>query len=206
MQSLRYFVFCLYFCYGGFVLAQTPEAELQGKLSAIQTIEATFTQTVATEQGITAKTEGHLLIKRPNRFVWESFRAPKQFIVADGRYVWVYDQDLAQVTVKPISKSMDTPAAFFNGTIEKRLSSYYQVQATQIGTGVVYTLTPKSARNPPFRYIQIRMERGTFIAMRFLDHLGQTTDLRLKNVQTNRAIPDSRFVFISPPGIDVIRQ
>jgi chaperone LolA len=74
---------------------------LQAALDGITSFRAEFRQTVTNAAGLqTESAEGTVALARPGRFRWD-YRVPEQLIVSDGTTVWLFDADLAQVTVRP---------------------------------------------------------------------------------------------------------
>ena len=71
--------------------------------SGLETIQADFVQTVVDSGGETVQdSQGHVWMQRPGRFRWD-YRTPyHQLIVADGKRLWTYDEDLEQATVKDL--------------------------------------------------------------------------------------------------------
>ncbi len=61
-------------------------------------------------------------LKRPNKFRWDYNKPYEQQIISDGKQVWLYDTELAQVTVRELSKALgSSPAALLAGddTLDK---------------------------------------------------------------------------------------
>ncbi|MGN7087179.1 outer-membrane lipoprotein carrier protein LolA, partial [Neisseria sp. P0001.S005] len=56
-----------------------------------------FSQTFHSKKK-TQNTHGTFKILRPGLFKWEYTKTNKQTIVGDGKNIWLYDEDLAQVT------------------------------------------------------------------------------------------------------------
>src|SRR5215470_9653741 len=62
---------------------------------------------------------GVLAFSRPGRFRWTYVKPYAQLIVGDGSKVWIYDEDLKQVTVKKLDLALgSTPAALLAGNNE----------------------------------------------------------------------------------------
>ena len=93
-------------------------ARLQAFLRDVHSLKADFTQVVlnANLQQV-RKSVGTLAIKRPDRFRWDYATPNKEIIVADGKRVWIYDVELQQVTVKPLSGTLAaSPAVLLSGS------------------------------------------------------------------------------------------
>jgi len=55
-------------------------------------------------------------IERPGRFRWDYQTPYRQLIVADGKQLWTYDEDLEQATVKDLDAALSsTPAMLLSG-------------------------------------------------------------------------------------------
>ncbi len=104
-------------------LAAAPEkheasAALQKFVSEVNTLSGRFVQTQTDEHGeVLSSGEGKVAIARPGRFRWTYVRPYEQLMVCDGKKIWAYDPDLAQVTVRPAGEALiGTPAALFRST------------------------------------------------------------------------------------------
>ncbi|HTF14299.1 MAG TPA: outer membrane lipoprotein chaperone LolA, partial [Burkholderiales bacterium] len=65
------------------------------------------------------ESRGVLAFSRPGRFRWTYVKPYAQLIVGDGSRVWIYDEDLKQVTVKKLDQALgSTPAALLAGNNE----------------------------------------------------------------------------------------
>src|SRR5882724_7988370 len=109
-------VFALVLAAGLFSAVRAAELPLDIFLRDLKTFRSDFNQTVVDSRGnrIDA-TKGSLSVVRPGKFRWEVQGDDKgeggQVLVADGRNLWFYDRDLAQVTVKPADAALSaTPA------------------------------------------------------------------------------------------------
>jgi outer membrane lipoprotein carrier protein len=89
-------------------------------LAGLSSWRAPFTQEVIDSAGVRVEQgTGTLLVRRPGRFRWEYTPqdAGAQLLIADGRNLWFYDQELQQATVKPASSALTaTPVVLLSGT------------------------------------------------------------------------------------------
>src|SRR5581483_1373046 len=100
-------------------LAESADDALKRFVEGAQTISAGFEQIQRDEGGKTIEsTAGHMWIARPSsgargagRFRWSYEKPYQQLMVCDGDKIWMYDPDLAQVTVRPAAAALaGTPA------------------------------------------------------------------------------------------------
>jgi len=65
------------------------------------------------------ESRGALAFSRPGKFRWNYVKPYAQLIVGDGSRVWIYDEDLKQVTVRKLDQALgSTPAALLAGNNE----------------------------------------------------------------------------------------
>lgn len=188
-------------------LAADGVARLAAILGAQRSMQADFEQTVTGSNGaVTQTARGTMQVARPQLFRWEVREPFVQLIVADGKEVWVYDPDLAQVVVRPFDAQLaDTPALLFGGDA-KRIGERFEVRIVEEkSTGIRFELKPRSD-NALFESLRVAFIGGDLREMSLVDGLGQRTRIRFDNVQKNVNLPAAQFRFTPPDGTDVIRE
>ncbi|MDX1374770.1 MAG: outer membrane lipoprotein chaperone LolA [Burkholderiales bacterium] len=148
---------------------------------------------------------GRFSFERPGRFRWTYLTPTRQLIVGDGERVWIYDEDLAQVTVRRLERALgSTPAALLAGSADVTQAFEF----TELGTrqGLEWLEAKPLDAEAGFARIRLGLSAVGVEAMELLDHFGQTTQLRFSNVERNPALDPSRFRFTPPPGADVLGQ
>jgi len=176
---------------------------LQEHFTNLKTWQADFVQTLKNrDTESVVKSEGKLWVKTPNRFRLEYIKPYKQIYVADSEKLWLYDEDLEQVTVKPQGNSLDqTPAMILSQP--QRLSQVYNIDTKHDGVTSYYSLKPKGTETG-FDHIVIVFEKDRLVEMQMFDHFAQLTTLKFSNIQINPDIPKKRFQFTPPADVDVI--
>ena len=106
----------------------------------VKSAQASFTQTVTSPDGKKVrKSSGTLEFERPNRFRFAYQKPVEQVIVGDGKQVWLYDADLNQVTVRPMSQALGaTPAALLSGGTLDRDFTLKNVKPAGLSPQVVW--------------------------------------------------------------------
>src|SRR5256712_13886330 len=113
--------------YLGALLALMPSAATAASLQRFsEFISETLTARGEFEQKIfdrnrklLQESRGTLAFSRPGKFRWNYVKPYAQLIVGDGSKVWIYDEDLKQVTVKKLDQALgSTPAALLAGNNE----------------------------------------------------------------------------------------
>lgn len=180
------------------------EDRLNAFLEGFQTLEARFEQTLLDEKGRTLEvSRGVVALSRPGRFRWD-YEAPyAQTIVADGQAVWIYDQDLEQVTRKPLDAAIgSTPALILDS--KAAVVEHYAVYELGEDQDLVWVaLRPREESNQ-YSDIRLGFDEPGLRVMELRDNFGQTTRVRFAEERFDPALEASRFEFTPPPGVDVI--
>lgn len=190
----------------GNVFALSPTETLVQKLENIHTFKADFHQTLSSESNPISESQGHMELMRPGRFRWESTAPVAQLIVADGQQVWIDDIELEQVTIKSQKKALQgTPALFLSDQTAVVLKDYTVQERAGIKNEIKFELRARTHRST-FTHMTLVFKNDQLRAMRFVDQLGQTTQIVWNNVQMNLNLPANLFLFKPPRGFDVIRE
>lgn len=181
-------------------------SELAARLKAIQTLDADFTQiTAATKTKPESVVLGHVQAQKPGQFRWEVKQPYAQLLVSNGRELKVFDPDLQQLTIRPVSPEVSqTPALLFAGNAAA-LQQQFRVSQKQNGASVTYVLTPK-AKDAVFADLSLTFKGSEPLTMSLRDSLGQQTRIEFFRVKRNAALPASAFQFTPPRGTDIIRE
>ncbi len=124
-------------------------AQLRAFVRDVQSGRGSFTQTVTSPDGKkTRKSQGTLEFQRPNRFRFAYTTPTEQLIVGDGKKVWLFDADLNQVTVRPMSQALGaTPAALLSGASLDKDFVLTNVSAVSSSGAASATPTAQQATN-----------------------------------------------------------
>lgn len=202
--------------------AVTASDELQHMLNNIKTMQADFVQTTlsnnASARYLTKqKVTGKMILMRPGKFRWEMLSPTRQLIIANGRYVWVYDVDLEQVTKQLLdNKQLGNPAQLLSGD-SVTLRRTFDVERLSVDAdggnddkgydknvrNDYFELRPK-AKNSMYSWIRLLFINGKLSVMTMEDNLGQKNKFSFVNVLINSNVISSSFVFVVPRGVDVI--
>ncbi|MGH8293517.1 MAG: outer membrane lipoprotein chaperone LolA [Gammaproteobacteria bacterium] len=179
-------------------------ARMQAFLSRVHSLKADFTQVVLDANLQTIKqSSGTLALKRPNRFRWDYAAPNREIIDADGTRVWMYDVELQQVTVKPLTGTLAaSPAVLLAGSNDAQQNFIVKNLGMENGLDWV-GVTPK-VKDTDFDSVKLGFRGNLVAVMELKDALGNLTRITFSHVQVNPALPDSLFKFTPPPGADVI--
>jgi outer membrane lipoprotein carrier protein len=149
------------------------------------------------------ESRGDLAFLRPGKFRWVYSKPYSQLIVGDGARVWIYDEDLNQVTVRKLDQALGaTPAALLAGADDALKAFTLRNEATRDGLEWVEAVP----RDKESTFERIRMGFGAagLQRMELTDVFGQTTELRFRTLQRNPRIDPALFQFVPPKGADVV--
>ena len=124
-------------------------------------------------------------------------------ILADGKTFWIYDEELEQVTVKPLDRAIARTPAMALGSDEPVETNYTVTDLGQRDGLDWLRLIPK-ARDTDYEQVRLGFADDELRAMELTDGFGQTTRLNFRNIDSNPHIDPARFRFDPPPGVDVI--
>lgn len=177
-------------------------------LNELQTLHASFEQKQFNDKGkLLESSQGEVYLQRPGKFRWDYQKPYQQLIVADGKQVWVYDDDLEQVTIKPLDEALGkTPALLLTKNTNKIENDFAVTnQPQQDANLTVFVLKPKG-KQVQFENIRITLQQQNLNAMELVDNLGQMTRIQFKPITTNKPLDAKLFTFTPPEGTDVVEE
>jgi outer membrane lipoprotein carrier protein len=179
----------------------TPNKELTQLLSSFHSLQADFVQSINSNQ----HSSGKMALQRPGKFRWEIQEPYPQLIIADGKYIWIYDADLQQVTKQKMDyREANNPALLLSGSIQNLQKNFIITKLNQ-KPGEWFELRPK-AKNGLFQKIQIQFISHKLTAMYIVDNLGQHSTLRFNHLHVNPKLNPKLFSFVPPKNVDVVEN
>lgn len=179
------------------------EIYLENFLANTQTLEATFQQTLRTQEGeVLQQTEGEFYLNRPGKFRW-NYRSPyEQVIVSDGENIWIYDVELQQVTVQKQSAGLPaTPMALLEDS--STLHKDFDVSPLDERKGIYRLKLLSKTKESDFGEIIVGLDKDGLRFMQLHDQFEQVTDIVFSDIDTNKKLAKEIFEFIPPEGVDV---
>jgi len=156
-----------------------------------------------TNHRLLQESRGVLAFSRPGRFRWSYVKPYAQLIVGDGSKVWIYDEDLKQVTVRKLDQALgSTPAALLAGNNDAMRAFTLSDKGTVDGVEWLEAL-PRE-KEGSFERIRMGFGPAGLKAMELVDAFGQITVLRFNSLERNPKLSPTLFRFSPPKGADVI--
>lgn len=181
------------------------------RYNTMQSLEAGFTETYS-GAGISRTESGTLWLKRPGKMRWDYTRPQPKLFLSDGKTAWFYVPGEPQARRAPVKKLDDlrSPLRYLLGRtkLEKEFSglSLAPDVAPQVPGDVVLRGVPRGMED---RVSEVLLEIGPEhqirrLAMQQTD--GSTTEFRFSDQKENVPIPDQRFRFQPPPGVETVES
>ncbi|HWY54343.1 MAG TPA: outer membrane lipoprotein chaperone LolA [Terriglobales bacterium] len=217
---LRNFVVFLVFGLATGSAAASPPPDVHAIAQAVderynhlRSLQAEFTE-VYRGAGTERTESGTLWLKKPGKMRWE-YRSPREkLFLSDGKDAWFYVPGERQVRRTAVKKLEDlrSPLAFLLGKtkLEKELQGLSLVRDPVPGVAppaagdVVLRGVPKSLAD---RVSQVLLEITPehWISRILIEEVdGSVTEYRFSDQRENVSVPDQRFRFAVPDGVEVI--
>lgn len=149
-------------------------------------------------------TTGKMWLNEPNQFKWEYIDPAPQLIVANGKKIWIFDEDLEQVTIKQQDNTQNPIYVLLN---KEQTEINYFIENWQDGAdsqGIQWvSLTPK-VPNDEIKQVWLGLSDNSIRVLKFKNQLDNIDVFMFNNVIRNPELPDDFFTFTPPDGIDII--
>lgn len=171
-----------------------------------KTLRAQFDQSVVDRSGkVTNESGGTMQFSRPGKFRWEYKKPYPQLIVGDGQKLWIWDNDLNQVTVKRLTESLgSSPAALLAGSNEIERS--FTLVDGGNSEGVEWLQAKPRDMETTFESIRMGFSETGLQVMELVDSFGQKTIIRFTKVEKNPKLAADLFKFTPPKGADLVGE
>ena len=205
MRLMKRFVFALALCAAQLAHAGAID-KLHRFLETTKTLRADFAQIVVAKNGKKPQqSAGVMMISRPGKFRWQINKPYAQLLVGDGQKVWIYDEDLRQVSVKKFDAALgSTPAALLVGG--NSLDKNFTLREAGEHDGLEWLEAIPKGTDSGFEKVQLGFAGNDLKAMELSDNFGQTTSLLFARIERNPQLAPALFHFTPPAGVDVIGE
>lgn len=217
MRKIFFLLFGILFFFSSFILhplsfiAQAASVSevvknLQARYDSTAGFRADFMQEVESATlGQKIEARGTMVFKKPGRMRWEIVE-PKQLLVSDGKFFWLYQHAENQVVKTPFQRAFtsNTPASFLLG-IGQLDKDFTPSLTSETPEAYQLRLTPKQDPEA-IGTLDLTVDAKTFDIRQAVitDPLGNVTRLRLSNINRSEPLKDELFQFSVPPGADVV--
>ena len=183
-------------------------AALQRKYDAVRDFSAEFTQQrTGGVLGRKRVEQGTVQVKKPGKMRWEYESPDEKLFVSNGRRVVFYDPANRQATISevPEGDQAATAAQFLAG--RGHITRDFDVSFTESGSPGTYALklTPRTPE-PQYDWLEVVVDRDSLQirSLTAVEEQGARSTFIFSDFKENMGIPDSRFEFEIPRGVEVI--
>jgi len=173
-------------------------------MTGTRSAQGAFEQRIYDRSGkLVQASSGTLAFLRPGKFRWNYVKPYPQLIVGDGERVWVYDEDLKQVTVRKLDLALGaTPAALLAG--DNAAMKSFVLQEDGARDGLEWLVATPREKDSSFERIRMGFGAAGLARMELTDTFGQRTELVFTALERNPSLAPGLFNFVPPAGADVI--
>lgn len=186
--------------------AASAQEQLRAFVSTVTAATGSFSQYTVNTQGRTQPAQtGVFSFQRPGKFKWAVQKPYEQLVISDGKQVFQFDPDLAQVTERKVDAAIGTsPAAilFGSGSLEQS----FVVTALPSKDGIDWLRAKPRTADAGFSRVDIGMKDNLPVRVELLDSFGQTTRVDLSGIVPNPKLGEGEFRFVAPKGVDVVKM
>jgi len=174
--------------------------------SSLKSFSADFVQTVYDSDSVALhESEGSVELLRPGKFRWIYSEPTRQVIVADGLTLWVYDQDIDQVTMQPQAETLGSaPIGLLSG--QRSLQREFEITELGIDNGLRWYQLEPLVQDTDFHKVFLALDEQGLRAMELRDNFDQATQIRFDNFRKNIDVDAGKFAFIPPDGVDILGE
>ncbi len=205
MHKMRILALLVLLLSSGTLMADARQ-QLERFLHGLHTLSARFSQElINTETNQTNRSQGIFYLSRPDRFRWVYEGEYPRYIIADGKTVWLVEEDIQQVSQRSQKTTLEgTPASLFAS--ELNLDRDFEVKdlGQRMGLGWL-KLIPKKA-DSQFEQILLAFDGDRLSRMEMADRFGQVTRFEFFDLKRNLPLDKRLFTFVPPPGYDILDQ
>ncbi len=150
---------------------------------------------------------GLVWLKAPDQFKWQYQQPVPQLISANGQQVWVYDEDLEQVTVKQQRSEQNPIYVLLNKErSEQNYAIVFDQQMTASDQALQWIkMTPKQPSDE-VKVVWLGIKDNNLSVLKLQNQLDNTVVFVFDDIERNPTLETGFFTFDVPKGTDVISE
>lgn len=186
--------------------AAEARAQLQAFAKDVTTATGSFTQSTQAARGAPQPEQrGTFAFQRPGKFRWNITEPFEQLIVSNGKELYQYDPDLAQVSIRGVSAALGNAPAqvlFGDGALDKS----FKLEPLPGKDNLSWLRATPLSADAGFAYMDIGFADNLPVRIDILDAFNQVTRVEFTAIVPNPSLPATEFRFDAPQGVDVVRM
>lgn len=153
---------------------------------------------------------GLMWLRAPDQFKWQYQKPIPQLISANGKQVWVYDEDLEQVTVKQQRSQQNPIYVLLNKELsEKNYQISYEDDAKNSGGTKENVHWIKMVPNQPsdeVKIVWLGIKNEQLTVLKLQNQLDNLVVFEFAEIKRNPSLDADFFTFNVPKGTDIISE
>jgi outer membrane lipoprotein carrier protein len=170
---------------------------------ALDGMRAAIVQKIYANGVVLEESQGSVALAKPN-LRWQVDTPFPQVILVKRDELQIYDEDLAQLTIRDLSAAVSETPADVLMQPERLLSGDYTVTLDRVEAREVYRLF-SDASSALFQRLDIVFAEDTLESLTILDWQSQQTQILFVDVEILSELPGSLFELSLPQDTDVVR-
>lgn len=182
-------------------------AAIKSTYASVSSVRADFTQVrrdaaLQTED----RQKGKVTLKRPRKMRFDFTSPATKTFVTDGTTLWIYDPAQNQVIQQP-DLGTDSGLGVLLDDLSK-LDEIFSITMLPDDAKANHTLqlVPRQSSGA-FKSLQLSFSKQKYVLQDvvLVDAMNNVTEMHFTSVKFNQEVSDSEFVFVAPPGVQVIK-
>lgn len=179
------------------------------RYNSINSLSADFTESYK-GNGMSRMESGTLWLKHPGKMRWEYREPGPKLFVTDGKNAFFYVPGDRQARRAPVKKLDDlrSPLRYLLGKTKLNKEFANLTAATdvepQVPGDIVLRGIPKGMEDRVSTVLLEVSLQGEIRRIVLMEVDGAVTEFRFSNQQENVPVPDERFRFTPPPGVEMV--
>lgn len=188
-------------------------SNIQQSYDAVRDFKAHFVQESSVKSWGAAqvqKAEGMVYFKKEGKMHWDYQKPTPQQIISDRKKLWFYEPEDNQVTISEVGAGLQSQisADLLNGKANLKRDFLVKLVTSKEEEGkgrLVLEMTPRVTQSNLNRVI-LKVDRKTFqiCQTEVYDLFDNLTRITFSQMKININLPDSLFVFVPAPGVEVL--
>lgn len=179
--------------------------KVEERYDGVETMTMGFSQVItyaSTDQK--SAFQGRILLAKPDRMRMSVFEPDTQLLVSSGGSLWIYIKEANQALFYDLSEESYPQIGTLIFNVSKEFSSRL-IGKTQ-DKFMVKLLPKEKSRYYDSLYAKVSSRSYLIHDLSVFDKQANRIDYAFQNIRTNVEIENKNFVFVPPPGAEVIKR
>ncbi|MBN1547405.1 MAG: outer membrane lipoprotein carrier protein LolA [Syntrophaceae bacterium] len=185
-------------------------SQVEGQYEKTRDFQADFSQeTFLKSMGTTEREKGLLYYKKPRKMLWLYEKPQAKTLVVNTEKSWLYLPDDRVVYMRKTDQLIQSTVAVrllsgLSGIRDDFQVKFLKSDKVDEKGKYVLQLIPREPSSG-FTRAQIEIEAATYNITQvwFEDAYGNATRVNLTNIKLNQELPDRKFLFVPPAGVEI---